>query len=225
MSEDNVNQNNDNVDDATTLKTKLEKSENEKAALEIKLREADDDLYSDDYLAYLQNKNQKDAPQGGSDFRGRISDYTEEQLQEMGTGNLPQLVKIIAGEVYTQIREEDNKVDTKKERDAHKKRVAKARTEIREFATKRPDFKEIAPTMKDLGDNNPNLNLKQLYRLAGGKYPDGFKKEESGKDKDKDKGESLSPPDTKPIGEGGMKGTDKSLSIREVIADVYQKQK
>lgn len=218
MSEDNVNQNNDNADDAATLKTKLEKSENEKAALEMKLREADEDLYSDDYLAYLQNKNQKDAPQGGSGFGGRISDYTEEQLQEMGTGNLPQLVKVIAGEVYTQIREEDNKVDTKKERDAHKKRVVKARTEIREFATERPDFKELAPTMKDLGDNNPNLNLKQLYKLAGGKYPDGFKKE----DKDKDK-EPKPAPNTKPEGEVGIKESDGNLSIREVISQEYKK--
>lgn len=218
MSEDNVNQNNDNVDDATTLKEKLEKAENEKVALEMKLREADEDLYSEDYLSYLQNKKQKDSPQGNSGFGGRMSDFTEDQLQEMGTSNLPQLVKIVAGEVYDQIKSENNKSQTKTEREAQKKRVAKARIEIKDFAAKRPDFKNIAPMIKDLSDENPKLSLKQLYQLAGGKYPDGFKKEE----KD-DKGKGI--PNTKPTGEGGIKKSDSDLSLRDVIAEEYQKLK
>ena len=59
MAEPNVNKDNDNVDDAATLKAKLEKVENEKIALVMKLRESDDDLYSDEYLAFLQDKKEK----------------------------------------------------------------------------------------------------------------------------------------------------------------------
>lgn len=222
MSEDNVNKDNENADDVATLKEKLEKTENEKVALEMKLRESDDDLYSEDYLTFLQDKKEKKRSDGTSGFGGKISEYSEEQLQEMGTNNLPQLVKIIAGEVYTQIRGEDDRDKTKTERDAQKKRVAKARVEIKDFASKRPDFKEVAPMIKDLSDENPKLSLKQLYQLAGGKHPDGVKKEDP-KKKDGDK--TNQPPDTKPAGEGGMKKSDKNLSLREVIAEEWQKHK
>lgn len=222
MSEDNVNKDNENADDVATLKEQLEKTENEKVALEMKLRESDDDLYSEDYLSFLQDKKEKKRSENTSGFGGKIAEYSEEQLQEMGTNNLPQLVKIIAGEVYTQIRGEDDRDKTKTERDAQKKRVAKARVEIKDFASKRPDFKEVAPTIKDLSDENPRLSLKQLYQLSGGKYPDGVKKEDPDK-KDGDKPKS--PPDTKPAGEGGMKKSDKNLSLREVIAEEWQKHK
>lgn len=216
MSEDNVNKDNENADDVATLKEQLGKTENEKIALEMKLRESDEDLYSEDYLNFLQEKKGKSS-QNDSGFGGKMTDYSDEQLQGM---ELPQLVKIIAGEVYTQIKGESNKDRTRVERDVQKKRVAKARTEIKEFAIKRPDFKNVAPAIKDLGDDNPRLNLEQLYQLAGGKYLDGVKKEVSDK-KDGDK--TKQPPNTKPEGEGGMKKTDKNLSLREVIAEEYQK--
>ena len=220
MSEDKVNQNNDDADDAATLQTKLDKAENEKIALEMKLRESDDDLYSEDYLAFLQDRKTKQSSQGGSAFGGRMGDYTEEQLQDMGTNNLPQLVKVIAGEVYTQIRSENDKEKTRSELNAQRERVAEARVEIKAFAVERPDFKEVAPAIKDLGKKHPKLNLKQLYKLAGGKYPDGKKKEDPNKE---EKGKVKSPPDTKPKGEVGMKESDKNLSIREVIRQEYDK--
>jgi len=191
MSEDNVNKDNENVDDAATLKEKLEKVENEKVALEMKLRESDEDLYSEDYLNFLQEQKTKKRSDGSSVFGGRMSDYSEEQLQDMGTNNLPQLVKVIAGEVYTQIKSETDKRQTREELSAQKKRIAKARVEIKEFASKRPDFRNVAPTIKDLGDENPKLSLKQLYQLAGGK----------------------------------IKKSDKDLSLREVIAQEWQKHK
>ena len=219
MSEDNRNKDDENADDAATLKEKLEKSENEKIALEMKLRESDEDLYSEDYLNFLQEKKTKKRSDETSGFGGRMSDYTEEQLKEM---ELPQMVKIVAGEVYTQIKEESDREKTKDERDMHKKMVAKARIEIKEFATKRPDFKNVAPIIKDLGKENPKLNLKQLYQLAGGKYPDGVKKEDP---KKKDGDETKQPPNTKPEGEGGMKKSDKNLSLREIIAEEWQKHK
>ena len=133
MSEDNVNKDNENVDDAATLKEKLEKVENEKIALEMKLRESDDDLYSEDYLNFLQEKKTKQRSNGRTGFGGGMSDYSEEQLQDMANNNLPQLIKIVAGEVYTQIKDEEDKNQTRKEREAEKKRVASAREEIKEL--------------------------------------------------------------------------------------------
>ena len=221
MSDDKVNKdNNDNADDAATLKEKLDKIENEKVALEMKLRESDDDLYSEEYLAFLQDRKTKKNSQGSSAFGGRMGDYTEEQLQDMGANNLPQLVKIIAGEVYGQIRNEDNIDKTREQREAQKERVMAARIEIKDFAANRPDFKEVAPTIKDLGNKHKNLSLKQLYKLANGKYPDGKKKEDP---KNEEKGKSKSPPDTKPHGEAGMKGSDKNLSMGEVIRQEFDK--
>lgn len=213
MSEDNVNKDNENADDVATLQAKLDKTENEKVALEMKLRESDDDLYSEDYLSFLQAKKEKNRSTA-SGYGGRMSDFTDEQLQGMDPA---QMAKAIAGEVYSQIRNESDMNQTRTERDAQKKRVAKARVEIKDFAAKRPDFREVAPTIKDLGEDNPKLSLAQLYQLAGGKFPDGVKKDV------KEDNKTKQPPNTKPTGEGGMKKSDKDLSIREVIAQEWQK--
>jgi len=211
MPEGEVNKNNDNADDAATLKARLEKSENEKVALEMKLSESDKNLYNEDYINYLNDKKSKQRSQGTA-FGGRIADYTDEQLAEMGN-NIPQLIKVIAGEVYDKVRTEGDRKETIEEVRAQKKRVAEARVEITGFAAVRPDFKELAPTIKNLSDQHVTLNLKQLYKLAGGKYPDG-KKEDPTKD-------TKGSPDTRPKGEVGMKGSDKDKTMREVISEVW----
>ncbi|MCJ7714733.1 hypothetical protein MUO66_09805, partial [Candidatus Bathyarchaeota archaeon] len=203
----------DNADDAATLKERLEKSENEKVALEMKLSESDKNLYNEDYINYLNDKKSKQRSEGAA-FGGRIADYTDEQLAEMGN-NIPQLIKVITGEVYDRVRTEDDKRQTTSEVKAQKKRVAEARIEITGFAAIRPDFKELAPTIKNLSDEHGTLSLKQLYSLAGGKYPDG-KKGDPTKDI---KGN----PNTRPKGEVGMTGSDQDKTMRDVISEEWDK--
>ena len=79
MSEDKNKQNNDNdvVEDTATLKEKIEQLENEKAAIEMKLKKSDDDLYSEEYLGFLQEQKKKQ-PQSAFMSGGRLSDYSEE---------------------------------------------------------------------------------------------------------------------------------------------------
>jgi len=206
MSEDNRNQKNDTADDAATLKERVEQLENEKAAIEMKLRKSDDDLYSEDYLEYLNEKKNKQPSQNTFMSGGRLTDYSEDEIANLP---MPKLVSLIAGEVYSQLKNESQKEMTKKEMTEHKKMVTTAREEIKGFASTHPDFKNYIAKISELSDENPNLKIEQLYVLAGGKLEP--KKE--------------SPPDTRPRNEGGMKQSDKNLSLREVIAQEYQKLK
>jgi len=207
MSEDNVNKNNEDSD----LKKRIEQLESEKAAIEMKLRRADEDLYSEEYLEYLQEKKQKQPPQNSFMSGGRLNDYSEDEIKELP---LPKLVGLIAGEVYSQLKTESQKEMTKKEREEHKKKVAKARAEIKQFAKEHPDFKNYVAKIDELSATHPTLNIEQLYVLAGGKL--------EGKSPEKQKVKEP-PPDTRPQNEGGMKKSDANLSMREIIAQEYQK--
>jgi len=213
MSEYNRNQKNDTADDAATLKERVEQLENEKAAIEMKLRKSDEDLYSEDYLAFLQEQKNKQPSQNTFMSGGRLTDYSEEEIAEM---KLPKLVGLIAGEVYNQIKNENQKDMTKKERDEHKVRVTNAREEIKQFAKDHSDFRDYVAKIDELSQQNPNLNIKQLYTLAGGKLEDKpLIKQEPKKE----------PPNTRATVEAGVRQSDKNLSLREVIAQEYQKLK
>ena len=57
---------------------------------------------------------------------------------------------------------ENQKDMTKKERVEHKKNVANARVEIKNFAKEHSDFRDYVAKIDELSDANPNLNIKQL---------------------------------------------------------------
>ena len=211
MSEDNVNKNQN--DDSKNKE--IEQLKREKAAIEMKLRRADEDLYSDDYLNFLQEQKGKQPPQDNIMSGGRLSNYSEEEINEM---KIPKLVGLIAGEVYNQLKGEEQRKMTREERVEHKKRVDKTRLEIKKFAKDHPDFWNFVDRIDELSLQNPNLGTEQLYVLAGGKLeekPSGKKQEEK-----KEKA-----PDTRPQNEGGMKKSDKNLSRREIIQEEWQKLK
>ena len=210
MSEDKNEQtnNNDTADDTATLKEEIEQLKNEKAAIELKLRKSDDDLYSEDYLEYLNDKKSKPPSQNTFMSGGRLTDYSEDEIANLP---MPKLVGLIAGEVYSQIKNENQKEMTKKEMAEHKVKVTNAREEIKQFAKDHPDFRDYVATIDELSQQNPNLNIKQLYVLAGGKLevkPPEVKK---------------IPPNTRTTVEAGVRQSDKNLSLREVIAQEYQK--
>ena len=211
MSEDNNNQSNDD------LKKEIEQLKREKAAVDMKLRRSDEDLYSEEYLAYLQDKKEKQ-PQNNFMSGGRLSDYSEEEMKDLP---ISKLVTGIANEVYSQLRSEENKKMTTAQAKARKKKVADTKIEIQKFAKAHPDFWNYVARIDELADENPNLNTEQLYVLAGGKLEDKPSTKQDGKKDDK----KPPPPDTRPQNEGGMKKTDKNLSTREIIAQEYQKLK
>jgi len=211
MSEDKNEQiiDNDNAADAATLEERLEKAENERAALEMKLKKSDDDLYSEEYLAFLQEKKKKQPSQNNFMSGGKLNDYSDDEIQGMP---ITKLVGLIRNDVYSQIKEEENFNTTKRQRDAEKVRVANAREEIKAFAGKHPDFRNYVTKISKLSDDNPNLKIEQLYVLAGGKL-------ESQPTQETKK----SPPNTRATVEAGVRKSDKNLSLREVIAQEYQK--
>ena len=213
MSEDKNEQtnNNDTADDTATLKEEIEQLKNEKAAIEMKYRKSDDDLYSEDYLEYLNDKKNKQPPQNTFMSGGRLTDYSEDEIANLP---MPKLVGLIAGEVYSQIKNENQKEMTKKEMVEHKNRVTNAREEIKQFAKEHPDFRDYVASIDELSQQNPNLNIKQLYVLAGGKL-------EAKPPEPKPK----LPPNTRATVEAGVRQSDKNLSLREVIAQEYQKLK
>lgn len=211
MSEDKLNQNQN--DDSKNKE--IEQLKREKAAIEMKLRRADEDLYSDEYLNFLQGQKEKQPPQDSFMSGGRLSDYSEDELKEVP---INKLVGLIAGEVYNQLKGEEQKKMTREERVEHKKKVDKTRLEIKEFAKDHPDFWNYVDRVDELSLQNPNLDTGQLYVLAGGKLeekPPGKKQEEKKKEV----------PDTRPGSEAGMKKSDKNLSRREIIAEEWQKLK
>lgn len=207
MSEDNENQNQN--DD----KKEIEQLKNEKAAMEMKLRRSDEDLYSEEYLAFLQEQKNKPPSKNSFMSGGKLSDYSEDEIKDLA---LPKLVGLMVGEVYGQLKGEEQKKMTIKEAKEHKKRVADARTEIKDFAVDYPDFWNYAAKIDELAQQNPNLNAKQLYVLAGGKVEEKTKQEPKPKP---------NPPDTRATVEAGVKQSDKNLSRREIIRQEYQKLK
>ena len=208
MSEDNNNKNNDD------LKKEIEQLKKEKAAVDLKLRRSDEDLYSEEYLAYLQDRKEKQPPQNSFMSGGKISDYSEDELKEVP---INKLVGLMMGEVYSQLKSEENKKMTKEERVKHKKEVDAARLDIKNFAKDNPDFWNYINEVDELSLKNPNLNAKQLYALAGGKLEE--------KPPQKQGAKKESPPDTRATAEAGMQKSDKNLSTREIIAEEYQKLK
>ena len=211
MSEDKLNVNDDN-----DLKKEIEQLKREKSATELKLRRSDEQLYDEEYLTYLQDKKGKQQPRNSFMSGGRLSDYSDEEMQ-----NLPvsKLAMGIANEVYGQLKADENKKTTSAQSKAHKKKVADTRIEIKEFAKDHPDFWNYAAKIDELADENPKLNTSQLYQLAGGKLDN---KEPPEK---KQEPKKTTPPNTRPGNEAGMKQSDKNLSRREIIAQEYQKLK
>ena len=210
MSEDNKNENKN--DD---LKKEVEQLKREKAAIEMKLRRSDEDLYSEEYLAFLQEQKGKQPSQNSFMSGGRLNDYSEEELKEVP---INKLVGLIAGEVYSQLKNENQRQMTKEQMKERKKQVATTRIEIKKFAKEHPDFWNYVARIDELADENPNLNTEQLYVLAGGKLEEKPPQKQDVKEKEP-------PPDTRPGSEAGMKKSDKNLSMREVIAEEYQKLK
>ena len=210
MSEDNEKKNqNDDLKDK-----EIEQLKREKAAIEMKLRRSDEDLYSENYLKFLQEQKEKQPSQNSFMSGGRLNDYSEEEIGEM---KIPKLVGLIAGEVYNQIRNENQREMTKEQLKARKKQVADTRTEIKKFAKDHPDFYNYVARIDELADENPNLSTEQLYVLAGGKL-----EEKPPKKQEEPKKEV---PDTRPGSEAGMKKSDKNLSRREIIQEEWQKLK
>ena len=211
MSEDNVNKNqNDDSKDK-----EIEQLKREKAAIEMKLRRSDEDLYSEEYLAFLQQQKEKQPPQGSFMSGGRLNDYSEEEINEM---KIPKLVGLIAGEVYNQLKGEEQSKMTREEIKVRKKEVANTRLEIQKFAKDHPDFWNFAARIDELSNENPNLDTEQLYVLAGGKL-----EEKPSEKKQEEKKKEV--PDTRPGSEAGMKKSDKNLSRREIIQEEWQKLK
>ena len=208
MSEDKLN-----VNESDDLKKEIEQLKREKSATELKLRRSDEQLYDEEYLTYLQDKKGKQQPRNSFMSGGRLSDYSDEEMQ-----NLPvsKLAMGIANEVYGQLKADENKKTTSAQSIARKKKVADTRIEIKEFAKDHPDFWNFAAKIDELADENPKLNTSQLYQLAGGKL-------ESKEQPPKQEPKKEPPPNTRPQNEGGMKKSDKNLSRREIIAQEWQK--
>jgi len=122
------------------------------------------------------------------------------------------LVGLIRNDVYAQIKDEEDTKITKQQRDNERKRVGKAREEIKAFASTHPDFKNYVAKISELSDENPNLKIEQLYVLAGGTLT---KKQEETKPK-------VNPPNTRATVEAGIRKSNKDLSLREVIAQTWQ---
>ena len=197
MSEDKTVQvNNDD------LNKEIAQLKSEKAAMEIKIRRSGEDLYSEEYLAFLQEQKNKPPSKNSFMSGGKLSDYSEDEIKDLP---LPKLVGLMVGEVYGQLKLEEQKKMTINEAKEHKKRVANARAEIKTFAADHPDFWNYAARIDELAQDNPKLNAKQLYVLAGGKI--------------------ATPPNTRATVEAGVKQSDKNLSRREIIQQEYQKLK
>ncbi len=210
MSEDKTIQVNDDSKDKEIAQLK-----SEKAAMEIKLRRSDEDLYSENYLTFLKEQDKKKQPQSEFMSGGRLSDYSEEEIQNMP---ISKLTKLMVGEVLNVVKGEEDKKITRAEADRRKKKVEDARAEIKKFAADYPDFWNYAAEIDKLADKNPNLNTKQLYVLAGGK----LKEKEPPTEKRETK---PTPPNTRATVEAGVKQSDKNLSRREIIRQEYQKLK
>jgi len=209
MSEDNVNQNqNDDLKDK-----EIEQLKREKVAMEMKLRRSDEDLYSEDYLAFLQEQKSKQQPQNSFMSGGRLNDYSEDEIKDLP---ITKLVGLMVGEVLSVVKGEEDKKMTREQLMTRKKKVADTRVEIKNFAKDHPDFWNYVDRIDELSNDNPNLNTEQLYVLAGGKL-----EEKPPKKEEKPK----LPPNTRATAEAGMKKSDKNLSRREIIADEYQKLK
>jgi len=88
------------------LKKEIEQLKREKSATELKLRRSDEQLYDEEYLTYLQDKKGKQQPRNSFMSGGRLSDYSDEEMQ-----NLPvsKLAMGIANEVYGQLKADENK--------------------------------------------------------------------------------------------------------------------
>jgi len=209
MSEDNLNQNqNDDLKDK-----EIEQLKREKAAIEMKLRRSDEDLYSEEYLAFLQEQKNKPQQQNSFMSGGRLSDYSEEEIQNMPISKLTVLMR---NDIYNQLKSDEQNKMTREQMAERKKKVANVRIEIKNFAKDHPDFWEHADRIDELSNENPNLNTEQLYKLAGGKL------EEKPSIKQEPK---PNPPNTRATVEAGVKQSDKNLSRREIIRQEYQKLK
>ena len=208
MSEDKTVQVNDDSKD-----NEIEQLKREKAAMEMKLRRSDEDLYSEEYLAFLQEQKNKPQQQNSFMSGGKLTDYSEDEMQNMPVSKL---AKLMVGEVLSVVKGEENKKMTREEASKRKKKVADTRIEIKNFAKDHPDFWNYVDRIDELSNENPNLNTEQLYALAGGKVEEKTTVKQETKPK---------PPNTRATVEAGVKQSDKNLSRREIIRQEYQKLK
>lgn len=206
MSEDNNKQ---ITDSSAGLKEELDRVKSENAALAMKLKKAEDEIYNEDYLAFVQDRKDKQ-PDRQIMTGSRLADYSDEEIQNMP---ISKLVGLIRGDVIAEIRSEQSRDMTKKELEQRKKNVARAKIEIKEFAKNHTDFPDYVDKISELADANPNLNIEQLYILAGGKL-ESVKKEDN---------KPKPPPDTRSQVDSGVKKSDKNLSMREIIREEYKK--
>jgi len=209
MTEVNKNQNDDSKN------KEIEQLKREKAAIEMKLRRSDEDLYSEDYLNFLQEQKGKQPPQNSFMSGGKISDYSDEELQNMP---ISKLAAGIAGEVLSVIEAKEQSKMTKEQAKARSKKVKATRKEIEDFVKDYPDFWNFAAKIDELSNENPNLTTAQLYQLAGGKL-----EEKPPPEKQEEKKEP--PPNTRATVEAGVKPSVKNLSRREIIQEEWQKSK
>ena len=208
MSEDKTVQVNDDSKD-----NEIEQLKREKAAMEMKLRRSDEDLYSEDYLAFLQEQKNKPQQQNSFMSGGKLTDYSEDELQNMPISKLSVLMR---NDVYNQLKNDEQNKMTREEANKRKKKVADTRVEIKNFAKDHPDFWNFVDRIDELANENPNLNTEQLYALAGGKVEEKTTVKQEPKP---------TPPNTRATVEAGVKQSDKNLSRREIIQQEYQKLK
>lgn len=219
VEEQNNNQRNDNsgnsgVDERlSALEQRLEKAENEKMAMKMELDKANNDLYSDDYVDFLSQKNN---PNAGK--KDPLADLDEEKLRNL---DMKDIIALATQNAIETIEQRQTKQQTKQQMEERKKRVTEARKEITEFSQSHPDLKQYLGRISELSDENPRLKLPQLYRLAKAEDEDNTTSKPEPKKEDK---QANSNPDTKPRQEVGInKDEARSKSLREVIAEQYKK--
>jgi len=206
------NQEKETVDEKSQ---KIEQLEAQLAAANLKARQSDDEIYSEEYLEFKRNKNKpkNQIKQGGFSTGSRIGDFTEDQLREM---SIPKIVELAAKEAYIALREEQAKNNESMTLKQQKAMMQKKRKEANDFALKHPDLKLYINEIAELEANNPNLNIEQLYKLAKKDKTPPAKEEESAP-----KGQ----PNTREDINTGIKKSDKNLSYREIIAEEARKLK
>ena len=196
MSEDN--QEKETVDESTQ---KIEELEAKNAALEFKMQQSDDEIYTEDYLNFKKSKTKGSGK--GFSAGSRITDFTEEQLAEMPMTKVIELAsKEGAIRVYDRLEEDKSKEGLKTQKATQQSK----REELIKFAEKHPDIKKYLPQVGKIEKANPNLNIAQIYSLIE-------KEEPVTKATTKPK----LPPNTRDGVVGGIKQSDNNLTFREIM--------
>jgi len=196
MSEDN--QEKETVDESTQ---RIEELEAKNAALEFKMQQSDDEIYTEDYLNFKKSKTKSNSK--GFSTGSRITDFTEEQLAEMPMTKVIELAsKEGAIRVYDRLEEDKSRDGLKTQKATQQSK----REELIKFAEKHPDIKKYLPQVGKIEKANPNLNIAQIYSL--------IEKEEP---KSEPKPKPKLPPNTRDGVVGGITQSDNNLTFREIM--------